>query len=603
MALSRWPATKAAWQTTAIDVAAEPIASAEPRDDWRVTTVRETRQRPSFVMRCRSHAPVLLILTLAAALRLLNLGVNPGWDGDEGYNYNIALNLAHGHRQMFALAFAFVQHPPLFFLLAAGLFHLFGATMFNLRLLSIAYCLGTLLLLRPLAYELVDGRHREPATAVAWQTTDTAVSGLFSSLFRSIRPHKCVACPTAVGVRCHRGPHRSGEAVAGLQRQMAQRIARLAMLAYAVIPLVVLQNRFAYTYNGLAFWTVLGVLAVLRYRRMGTARALTLAGLATTLALTTDQEGVYLLPVLLLGLGAASLKRRFLVFALALSGPALYLGAMALADPASLLFDITHTAGRVAGGSLPWQAMALSYYFADLLRFDLIIPLGLAGLALAPYRPARRLLLGLLVAMLLVILKVRDPNPLFRTAEPLLPFVCLGFGALGATLWARIGPFWRGRGALGLALLLVVLTGTMVTYDARAAATRFPTHIGGLLPRSTTDATAMTDWLNRRLRPTDLVIAMPQVSWALHARTAELLQAVAYEGQASAFYPAGIARRRWRYPAGLDAARFLVVDDFTHAWIAQNAPERALVARAVRGWLRVYAHGEYTIYENPAHAH
>jgi len=375
------------------------------------------------------------------------------------------------------------------------------------------------------------------------------------------------------------------------------------MLAYAVIPLVVLQNRFAYTYNGLAFWTVLAALAVLRYRRTGTARALALAGLATTLALTTDQEGVYLLPVLLLGLGAASLKRRLVVCALALSGPALYLGAMALADPASLLFDITHTAGRVAGGSLPWQAMALSYYFADLLRFDLVIPLGLAGLALAPYRPARRLLLGLLVAMLLVILKVRDPNPLFRTAEPLLPFMCLGLGALGAMLWARIGPAWRGRGALGLALLLIVVTGTMVTYDTRAAATRFPTRIGGLLPRSTTDATAMAGWLNRRLRPTDLVIAMPQVSWALHARTAELLQAVAYEGQASAFYPAGIARRRWRYPAGLDAARFLVVDDFTHAWIAQNAPERALVARAVRRWARVYTHGEYTIYENPAHAH
>ncbi len=493
---------------------------------------------------CRA-ATVVGPVVLAAALRLLNLGVNPGWDGDEGYNYNIALNLAQGHRQMFALAFAFVQHPPLFFLLAAALFHLFGATMFNLRLLSVLCSLGTLLLLRPLAYELVDNR---------------------------------------------RG-------------QMAQRIAFLSMLAYAVIPLVVLQNRFAYTYNGLAFWTVLTTLAVLRYRRTGMARALALAGLATTLALTTDQEGVYLLPVLLLGLGAVSLPRRLLVCALALSGPALYLGVMALADPASLLFDITHTVGRVAGGSLPWQAMALSYYFADLLRFDLVIPLGLAGLALAPYRPARRLLLGLLMAMLLVILKVRDPNPLFRTAEPLLPFVCLGLGALGATLWARIGPSWRGRGARGLALLLVVLTGTLAAYDARAAATRFPTRIGGLLPRSTTDATAMAGWLNRRLRPTDLVLAMPQVSWALHARTAELLQAAAYGGQASAFYPAGIARRRWRYPAGLDAARFLVVDAFTHAWIAQNAPERALVARAAREWPCVYAHGEYTIYENPAHAH
>ncbi len=489
---------------------------------------------------------------LAAALRLLNLGANPGWDGDEGYNYNIALNLAHGHRQMFALSFVFVQHPPLFFLMAAALFHIFGASMLVLRALSTLCCLGTLLLLRPLAYELA-GRDLSEA-----------------------------------------------EASSG-GRPTGARIALLASLVYAVAPLVVLQNRFGYTYNGLAFWTTLTTLAVLRFRRTRSAGALALAGLATALALVTDQEGVYLLPVLLLGLGGASLARRLLACALALAGPALYVGAMALADPAALVFDVTHTAGRVSGGSLLYQGAALLYYLADLLRFDPLIPLGLAGLALVPHRPARRLLLGLLAAMLLVILKVRDPNPLFRTAEPLLPLVCLGLGVLGAVLSTRRRVTANGRAALGLALALLLVAGT--AYDARAALTRFPTRIGGLLPRSTGDAAAMAGWLNRRLRPDDLVIAMPQVSWALRARTTELLQSVAYGGQPSAFYPAGIAPRRWRYPVGIDAARFLVVDDFTRAWIAQNGAERALVARVRHRWPLVYAHGEYTVYENPAHAH
>ena len=86
----------------------------------------------------------MALLVLAAAVRLANLATAPGWDGDEGYNYNIALNLMHGRHQMFALDFAFVQHPPLFFALAAGLFRLLGPSMLALRLLAVAFSLGTL---------------------------------------------------------------------------------------------------------------------------------------------------------------------------------------------------------------------------------------------------------------------------------------------------------------------------------------------------------------------------------------------------------------------------------------------------------------------------
>src|SRR5581483_10324553 len=94
---------------------------------------------------------LLAILGLAALLRLPHLATNPGWDGAEGYNYNLALNLMQGRHQMFALDFVFVQHPPLYFALAAGLFRLFGPSMLALRLLSVAFCLGTLALLPALA--------------------------------------------------------------------------------------------------------------------------------------------------------------------------------------------------------------------------------------------------------------------------------------------------------------------------------------------------------------------------------------------------------------------------------------------------------------------
>jgi hypothetical protein len=385
----------------------------------------------------------------------------------------------------------------------------------------------------------------------------------------------------------------------------------LAALAYAVLPLVAVQNRFGYTYNGLAFWTALALLALLRYRRDGRRSSLILCGLAGAAALCTDQEAAYLLPVLLLGLGGVSVVRRLAVVLLALCGPALYLCVLALTDRAALVFDVAHTAGRVTGGSLLVQMGMWLYNLADLMRVDPAIPIGLAGLALIPHRSTRRLVLGLLAAMLLIILKVRDPNPLFRTAEPLLPLVCLGLGLVGATIWVgldwiagrikrvREGSPWAKRFA---ALLIVLAAVAAAGDDVRAAATRIQTPIERLLSRSTVDAQAMANWLNARLHPDDVVLAMPQVSWLFHARTAELLQAVAITGRASAFYPAGIPRRRWVYDVHLAAARYLVVDTFTRIWISQNSAERALARRAEHTWRLVYAHGEYQVYENPARA-
>jgi len=480
---------------------------------------------------------------LAALLRLPHLGDNPGWDGDEGYNLNIATNLAAGRHEMFALDYAFVQHPPLFFLLAAALFHLIPAGMTALRLLSVAFALGTMPLIAAVASQL------------------------------------------------------SGED----RPDQGRRAGLLAALVYAVAPLVVVQNRFGYTYNGLAFWTMLALYALLRQRRDGGAVALLGAALATTAALSTDQEGAYLLPVLFFFL-RGSLPARLGAVGVALSGPALSIAVMAWSDRAALLFDITHTAGRVTGGSIGAQVVSWLAALVHLTAFDTVILPGLVGLALLPARGGRRVVVFLLAAMLGVILKVRDPNPLFRAAEPLLPLICLGLGAVLAQAWAAVEAARDRRvRPLAVALCSAALL-VAVVVDGAGALTTLPTAIPGLLPRSTVAATRMATRVNSCLRPDDLVLAMPQISWLFHARTAEVLQAVAVTGQASAFYPAGEPSSRWVYHPFLAAARYLVVDDFTRAWIARQAPERALVQKAQATWRRVYEGGEYTVYENPAHA-
>jgi len=528
---------------------------------------------------------VALITALAAYLRLTHLDVNPSWDGDEGYNLNIAANLAAGHVRMFALRFAFVQHPPLFFVLGAAARRLFGSDLVALR-----------------------------AVAVAGGLTVPALLALAGRALGNTR--------------------------AGL----------LAAGVFAISPQIVIQNRFAYTYNLLMPLTAAVMVLLLTLVRRGmrslpieappageraatgahkgrpytpqglgsrTARGgrrewrlLTGAALLTGLALATDQAGLYLLPPLLVvAFGWA--RRRGLAMALVLATlpSALYIGWMLALRPAAFLFDVGHTAGRVGGGSPLVQLYLLAYNFAALLRFDPWIPLGLAGLVLARQPRQRGLLLAMVACLLLVVLKVRTPNPLFRTAEPLWPFVALGLGLAGealarrlaATVAALLPPSWPGA-TWGRAVVLLTLAplALVTTVDTLAAARgRFTTPIESALPRSPAAARAMAAWINSHSQPTDLVLAMPQISWLLRCRTAELLQAVAITGAGTAFYPAGLSSDRWAYDARPRAARYLVVDDFTRAWIRENRAERAIVQSARARWPMVYQGGEYTVYANP----
>ena len=87
------------------------------------------------------------ILLLALALHLIHLAQTPGWDSDEGYNLDIAWNLLHGRLRMFALSSAFVQHPPLFYLILALAIRLFGYSMLTMRALAVFYSVLTTLAL------------------------------------------------------------------------------------------------------------------------------------------------------------------------------------------------------------------------------------------------------------------------------------------------------------------------------------------------------------------------------------------------------------------------------------------------------------------------
>jgi len=537
---------------------------------------------------------VALITALAAYLRLTHLDVNPSWDGDEGYNLNIVANLAAGHVRMFALQFAFVQHPPLFFVLGAAARRLCGSDLVALRAVAVACGLTVPALLALAGRALGNTRAGLLAAGVFAISPQIVIQNRFAYTYNLLMP--LTAAVMLLLILVVRGV-RSSPVEA---HPAGERAATNATDAH---------KRRPYTPPGLVSRTV-GVGRATRADGRREWRLLTGAALLTGLALATDQEGLYLLPPLLVvAFGWA--RRRGLAMALVLAAlpSALYIGWMLALRPAAFLFDVGHTAGRVGGGSPLVQLYQLAYNFAALLRFDAWIPLGLAGLALARQPRQRGLLLAMVACLLLVVLKVRTPNPLFRTAEPLWPFVALGLGLAGealarrlaATVAALLPPSWPGA-TWGRAVVLLTLAplALVTTVDTLAAARgHFTTPIESALPRSPAAARAMAAWINSHSQPTDLVLAMPQVSWLLHCRTAELLQAVAITGAGTAFYPAGLPSDRWAYDARPRAARYLVVDDFTRAWIRENRAERAIVQSARARWRVVYQGGEYTVYANP----
>jgi len=532
-----------------------------------------------------------VLLLVGAYLRLANLADNPGWDGDEGYNLNIAANLLAGHAQMFAMRYAFVQHPPFFYLLGALVMKAWTHDLIALRTLSACCGILTILVLHGLGSAL-GGRRLGWAAAlfyaiwpeavlqVRWAYTYNLLALLvLLTLWAALPPY----LERQTGLR-PRPDGRDESAAAGWGGDGARTHSPAMADADPLHP------------------ATAGPYPSIRPRPEAVIRSALLAGFLAGLALATDQEAAALvLPLLYLWWGRDWRVLTSGLFAMA-APPAAYLGVMLATRKADLLFDIHHTASR-----LDTAPGTLLVRLADLFRFDPLVVLGLGGLALATGGRTRRAIVGLAILLTGLVLAIRDPAPTFRAAEPLLPLAGLGMGALILAVMdliaLMVGSSVRSRGtraAFATLVLLVPLGATLLLSDLGSVRAGFTTGLQPTLPRSAAAARRLAAWMNARVRPGDLVIAMPGIAWLFHCRTTELLQAAAVSGHGTSFYPDGLSMARFVYDPRLEAARYLVVDRFTRLWATEHPQERALIARAKYYWPIVYRGGEYVVYAHPA---
>jgi predicted membrane-bound mannosyltransferase len=82
-----------------------------------------------------------LLLVVATALRLWQLGASPAWQWDEAVYWRVAVNVQHGvlaeHPVRGSAWTPFLYQPPFYVLLLAGWFDLVGATIYHARVLGV----------------------------------------------------------------------------------------------------------------------------------------------------------------------------------------------------------------------------------------------------------------------------------------------------------------------------------------------------------------------------------------------------------------------------------------------------------------------------------
>lgn len=519
----------------------------------------------------------IAILALCVCLHVYRLNATPGWDPQEGYNLDIAWNLAHGRLRLFALTTAFAQHPPLFYLQLVLSFRIFGYSILAVRAVAATYAVLTCAAL------LAVGRR-----ILGWGPALWA-----GAVF-------CVA-PIALA-----------------NTRWGYSYAQLMFVGVVCL--------------GAAWrWLETG----------GDRRWLVAAALLAGLAAFSDYEGVaWLLFVALLPLALRhGWRESVLALGMGACVPIIGLLVCFIVAPAAFTADAVDTFGRAAGGNLVLQGIALLVNYYRFLSLDVWVLLGVVGLFLVWPARARTFLLGAVATLALTVLKVRGVGTSFHTAVPLLPLLALGAGvSLDLALRTLYGwcvgwvvqllpgrdnvtqealrPPYDGAPRLAklaaTALVFVVVVapvGLALASDgaglASSLSTRQDTTLG-----SPVDASATAHYIAGHARPGDLVLASPEIAWMVDApdsqpalRGADLLQTLAQAGQSAAFYPSNLPRSRWSYDVSLTSARYVIVDDLLRQLEKPGQVDAlAPLLAQVKRWPAVYTSGQYTVYERPCAA-
>ncbi len=552
----------------------ESIAHRPATAGPRPSRSRATVGQPSFPTAGLAIATFLVIL-IAIAFRVPRLADTPGWDADEAYNLDIAWHLAHGEAQMFALDYRFAAHPPLFYVITGAALHLFGRDFAVIRAVAVICSSLT-------------------AGTITWALA------------------------------------RSGQLRAGL----------LGGLALAVVPFAVAYGRLGYTYALTGLLAALCLHATLSWRRTGNPARIRDAVILAALGWLSDQSGVALIAFVAyevrLGTGswghalrvvvAASLPTVIVVAGLFLADPEstatewqqIFTRLDATTDPAlgaardQLVILLGSAGSGVATAAL--TGIRIVTNIGHLLQASWWWPAAFIGIFATGDKGGRATVVRLFALLALPAFAIRPVDPYFRAALPLLGLggwglgvildraIAIAFDLCGATIGRGAWGPRLGASVLASVLLLPLGLEAIHTVGALTAPTGLVLPITPWLARDLSDARAAAAWVNARVRPRDVVITSPAVTWLINdADVADFLQSVivTVPGASLGFYPPGMPASRWRFRPAADQARFVILDDVTDAWTKAD-PDVRRVLEPISMRPIVFQLGRYRVHARPA---
>ena len=508
---------------------------------------------------------IAAIILLAAWLRFYNLRSSPGWYSDEGSFINVAENLSAGKSQYFAIqgSTLLVGRLPLFMIVMSWLFNLFGTDILVGR--SLAAACGILNIL--LVYLMVRK---------------------FSNFALAVT----------------------------------------AALIYSIYPWAVFYNRMALTYNMLGFFGFLSVCSLWMALDQNSKRWMIICGISVSLALATDYLGIVFISLIILVV--LIYRWKWLPFTLIwITAPiALILLPLAISDPSGLISDLRYTFLRV---EIPpgFQIINIVLHYGELIRREIWIAIGLIGLFLIHDRRLRWMFIY--ICFVTILLVVRSLPPVGRNYHHLIhlfPYISIGIASLfiqavqylfadidGAlvNIWNRLliiqvrgqAAIFRVTRATLFSMVVVVFLISpfiwMLTSDFVGISSSVYSFITKENDHNLADVRIVQEtlsFLESNLSPADVVIASPQILWAVPALKADFAQTIAFnEGDAGVLQI--LDRNRFIYDCSTEAAKFVVLDPLVFDYATLLVPDLRKVIVEVKTWNLAYQTDGYLVYINP----
>jgi len=505
------------------------------------------------------------VLAIAIVTRFSWLRVTPGWYPDEGSDIDIATHMMRGEQRYFAIGSSTLvaARPPLFHLVLAGLFRLFGRDILVLRMLTGAYGVLVVLLLFVLGRQL-------------WGTN---LALLVASLY-AIYPNAVLTSRFGF-----------------LYNQLA------------LLNLLLFYTLWRFIMGGSRWWLVAACLSVGLSLLTSVSSLPTIGFVALVLFLTRRSALWWALP-LMAGLpmlyGAWMMAQVPQAFQCDLQCTFARIGGSWLHKIAYAVWNYKQL--------LLWDAwLTLGAFGLTLLRPS---QNRLYTLAFFWYH------LFTTVSGVPAVVGVA-----YHYVIPLLPWTAVGMAAFVMWVfsrlvsglerlcnrlyirlpWARARAHWDavlwrlGRTCMVGLTLFWVLVSPFVAMATQAVIVPgyAPPDIEVVTVRSIQDAESTIAYINRHVAPDDVVLAPPHVAWMVDAQVADFQQAVAYIGGETQNYPRDVDRSRFLFDCSVQNARYAVVWDGWREWTAEAMPDVGMILQVVESWPVVFERGEWHVFANP----